>query len=286
MKMKEAEDRTGLDRKNIRYYESEELLSPERTKGNRYRDYSENDIERLLEIRFLRYMGIPIRDIRGYFEGRISLGTLMEMRRRQIDKEMAQLRKLEQMCIRLEGQRSLKPETIEECLAEITRESKRGFWFEDIRRDWKLYQKELHSKFIYFEPEGEVITPTDFATETALFAVRKHWEYETVSLESSYALVRLEGIMYQASFTYGPRYRFARLPLVKLVRCTPGPERVSEGKYLFFSLLPSLVLFGSILFCLIDSQTGARFSGIYRMLIIGSLITSALLTSVDRKSVV
>ena len=28
MKMKEAEARTGLDRKNIRYYESEELLAP------------------------------------------------------------------------------------------------------------------------------------------------------------------------------------------------------------------------------------------------------------------
>ena len=37
MKMKEAEARTGLDRKNIRYYESEELLAPRRTEGNRYR---------------------------------------------------------------------------------------------------------------------------------------------------------------------------------------------------------------------------------------------------------
>ena len=36
MKMKEAEARTGLDRKNIRYYESEELLEPGRTEGNRY----------------------------------------------------------------------------------------------------------------------------------------------------------------------------------------------------------------------------------------------------------
>ena len=51
MKMKEAEIRSGLDRKNIRYYESEELLAPRRTEGNRYRDYSEEDIERLLEIR-------------------------------------------------------------------------------------------------------------------------------------------------------------------------------------------------------------------------------------------
>ena len=45
MKMKEAEARTGLDRKNIRYYESEELLAPRRTEGNRYRDYSEEDIQ-------------------------------------------------------------------------------------------------------------------------------------------------------------------------------------------------------------------------------------------------
>ena len=66
MKMKEAEARTGLDRKNIRYYESEELLAPRRTEGNRYRDYSEDDIQRLLEIRFLRQLpsdgGISARD--------------------------------------------------------------------------------------------------------------------------------------------------------------------------------------------------------------------------------
>ena len=59
MKMKEAEARTGLDRKNIRYYESEELLEPGRTEGNRYRDYSEEDIVRLLEIKLFRQLGIP-----------------------------------------------------------------------------------------------------------------------------------------------------------------------------------------------------------------------------------
>ena len=98
MKMKEAEIRSGLDRKNIRYYESEELLAPRRTEGNRYRDYSEEDIERLLEIRFLRQLGIPIRDIRGLFEGRLTLSELMRMRPDRIDVEMSQLKKLEQMC--------------------------------------------------------------------------------------------------------------------------------------------------------------------------------------------
>ena len=279
MKMKEAEARTGLDRKNIRYYESEELLAPRRTEGNRYRDYSEEDIERLLEIRFLRQLGIPIRDIRGYFEGRLALRELMRMRLERIDGEMSQLKKLEQMCTRLEEQQTLKPSSVESCLED---DNGRNTWLEDIRKDWRMFQKELHSQFIYFEPEGEVLSPEDFARETALYAAKRNLDYETIRLEFTYALVRLEGIAYQASFTFGPCFRLARLPLIKLTRCTPPPHGVSKGKYLFFVLLPTILIFGSILFCLIDSQFGARFSGIYRMLIIGCFIAALLFISVNK----
>ena len=136
MKMKEAEARTGLDRKNIRYYESEELLAPRRTEGNRYRDYSEEDIQRLLEIRFLRQLGIPIRDIRGYFEGRLSVSDLMRMRLDRIDGEMSQLKKLEQICSRLEEQQTLKPSIVESCLEEFSREDGNTTWLEDIRKDY------------------------------------------------------------------------------------------------------------------------------------------------------
>ena len=277
MKMKEAEIRSGLDRKNIRYYESEELLAPRRTEGNRYRDYSEEDIERLLEIRFLRQVGIPIRDIRGLFEGRLTLSELMRMRLDRIDGEMSQLKKLEQMCARLEEQQTLKPSVVEQCLEEISREDGENTWLEDIRKDWKMFQKELHSQYIYFEPEGEILTPEDFARETALYAARRNLNYETIRLESTCALVRLEGIAYQASLTFGPSFR-----LVKLVRCTPPPHSVSKVKYLFFVLLPTILMFGSILFCLIDSQVGARFSGIYRTLIIGCFIAAILLISVNK----
>ena len=276
MKMKEAEVRTGLDRKNIRYYESEELLAPRRTEGNRYRDYSEE------EIRFLRQLGIPIRDIRGYFEGRLSVSDLMRMRLDRIDGEMSQLKKLEQICSRLEEQQTLKPSIVESCLEEFSREDGNTTWLEDIRKDWKMFQKELHSQYIYFEPEGEILTPEDFARETALYAARRNLDYETIRLEFTYALVRLEGIAYQASFTFGPCFRLGRIPLVKLVRCTPPPRSVSKGKYMFFVLLPTILMFGSILFCLIDSQVGARFSGIYRILIIGCFIAAILLISVNK----
>ena len=80
----------------------------------------------------------------------------------------------------------------------------------------------------------------------------------------------------------GPCFRLGRIPLVKLVRCTPPPRSVSKGKYMFFVLLPTILMFGSILFCLIDSQVGARFSGIYRILIIGCFIAAILLISVNK----
>ena len=44
MTIKEVEQITGLARSNIRFYEKEKLINPERNAGNVYRDYSESRI--------------------------------------------------------------------------------------------------------------------------------------------------------------------------------------------------------------------------------------------------
>ena len=49
MTSKEMEERSGVPRANIRYYEAEGLLSPSRAK-NGYRDYSEADLAALEKI--------------------------------------------------------------------------------------------------------------------------------------------------------------------------------------------------------------------------------------------
>ena len=56
-------------------------------------------------------------------------------------------------------------------------------WLEDIRKDWKMLQKRTPPQYIYFEPEGEILTPEDFARETALYAARRNLDYETIRLE-------------------------------------------------------------------------------------------------------
>ena len=53
MTIKEIETLSGLPRANIRYYESEGLITPKRAE-NGYREYSQADAEVLLRVKLLR----------------------------------------------------------------------------------------------------------------------------------------------------------------------------------------------------------------------------------------
>lgn len=281
MKIKEVETRTGLVRKNIRYYESEELLTPGREEGNRYRNYSEEDISRLLKIKLLRQLGVPIRDIREYFEGSLGLREIMARRRSQIDQELEQLRKMGQLCLRLEDEPELDPGNVEQCLKEISEEEKKGALFQNIRRDWTNYNKELHETFIYIEAEGELLNPHDFARETAIYAQKHHMAYETVRLDQTYAIVKLEGIQYLASYTC-IRFRFAKIPMVKLTRCKPPKERVSLGKFIFLSILPLLLIMGGIAFNILGNTYFPGHPHLYQFVPMACFVGSFFLVSSSR----
>ena len=59
MTIKELEERTGLLRANIRFYEEEGLLSPVRL-ANGYRDYSEEDLNWVELAKCMRSAGITV----------------------------------------------------------------------------------------------------------------------------------------------------------------------------------------------------------------------------------
>jgi len=60
---------TGLSKRQIRYYETTELVIPERTSGNQ-RLYSMADVEKLLRIKKLLERGLNIDDVRDHFQRR------------------------------------------------------------------------------------------------------------------------------------------------------------------------------------------------------------------------
>lgn len=67
MRISDLEAIVGLPRGTIRYYEKEGLISPVHQE-NRYRDYSEEDVDRLKRIIVLRKIGLPISEVRGLLD--------------------------------------------------------------------------------------------------------------------------------------------------------------------------------------------------------------------------
>lgn len=76
MKIQDVEQRTGLDRATIRYYEKEQLLVPERSE-NGYRNYSEENVDLLQKIKLLRKLGIPLNAIKNLEQGSDCLSDVL-----------------------------------------------------------------------------------------------------------------------------------------------------------------------------------------------------------------
>ena len=78
MNAKQAEAATGISRRNLRFYEQQGLITPERNPENDYRDYSSQDIEALKLIRTLRMLDVPLEDIKQCLQGTVSLTTVSQ----------------------------------------------------------------------------------------------------------------------------------------------------------------------------------------------------------------
>lgn len=88
MIIKEIEARSGMTRANIRFYETEGLLSPERG-DNGYRNYSEDDLEVLKRIKLLRTLHISLEEIKALHTGERNLLEALDehISKLELDKE-------------------------------------------------------------------------------------------------------------------------------------------------------------------------------------------------------
>lgn len=78
MKIQELEQRTGLDRATIRYYEREGLVTPTRNPENGYRDYSGEDEALLMKVKLLRQLEFPLDQIKALRAGTLDFRQAME----------------------------------------------------------------------------------------------------------------------------------------------------------------------------------------------------------------
>ncbi len=101
MTVKELEERTGMPRANIRFYESEGLIRPRRL-DNGYRDYSEEDAAALEKIKLLRELHLDIDTIRLVQKGELSLEQALFSLRTRLEGDKVLLDRAVEVCRELE----------------------------------------------------------------------------------------------------------------------------------------------------------------------------------------
>ena len=87
MNIREVEQLTGLKKANIRYYEEEGLIKPQRNGQNNYREYNPADVEILEKVKILRTLGVSIHDIGELQRGKTTVPALMEKRAEELDEK-------------------------------------------------------------------------------------------------------------------------------------------------------------------------------------------------------
>ena len=97
MQIQVIEEKTGLDRATIRYYEQEGLIKPKRL-PNGYRDYSESQLQELMKIKLFRQIGLSLETISQLINGTNQLQGVLESQLIILKDHKAQIDNAEIIC--------------------------------------------------------------------------------------------------------------------------------------------------------------------------------------------
>lgn len=94
MTIKYVEELVGITKKNIRFYEEQGLLAPDRAE-NGYREYGQADVDRLMQIKLLRKLGVPIEEIKRIFQESIHLDDCLDRHLDELERQKENLAKMQ-----------------------------------------------------------------------------------------------------------------------------------------------------------------------------------------------
>lgn len=155
MLINDVESIVGLSKKSIRYYEEHNLIHPKRNNENGYRIYDEEDIKTLKTIKFLRELGVSIKELEELLNGDYSLRSCMEDRIHKIQQEEDKYKKVKSLCEDIyEANDTLESIDIDHYFQSMNVLNKEGFSMKKI--------KEEHNKKIRLAITTSIIVCTFF----------------------------------------------------------------------------------------------------------------------------
>lgn len=235
--IKEAAGITGITEQNIRYYERQGLLHPERNSENAYREYSEENIRRLKMISLFRRLDMPIAEIRKLFEGKVSLEEAVNMQMSRLETEKDRLDAALEFC-RTIHESSLEEMDVDGYLREMEEKEKKGSVFAQFAKDYSAFSRFERKREFSFMPDTRCGKPEEFTEELLKYAKSEKLDM-VITKEGMSPRFEIDGIEYRAYRTSG---RFGIVVHCEMTHPEDYmPEGMSEKKYRGYRFL-SIVL--------------------------------------------
>ena len=279
MNIKQAEELSGVSRQNIRFYEREGLLYPERNPENDYREYTQEHILALKRIRMMRMLDMPLERIRQVLQGQLSLSEAAREQELQLKQEQEKLNAAIRFCGEMKEVSSLEEMDVDMALSKMTAPEARDGMFQNWLSDYRKVVLSEREKTFSFVPETAVTNPREFTD--ALFAYANENDLNLVlTRESMYPEFTINGIEYTAERFYKPVHRVP----VAVIRCTVKyPEDfepdVPESRKRYMKLLnlswlliPGILVFLPLMIQMVKSGIFSSWEGWVLLIMIVALI--------------
>lgn len=274
--IKEAEQLTGISSQNIRYYEKQGLLCPARNEENSYREYSDNDIERLKLIRLFRKLGMPIEELRRLLNGEIDLRSAVEMQEKRLESQRNELNNALDFCKKIH-EAQLADFGVDRYLQQMEEDERSGSVFMQFINDYKEIVRSEAVREFSFMPDTRCDTPNEFEEALLKYAAENKARI-SFSRKGMSPDFFMDGVEYHAYRTSG-RYGI-------VVHCEMKhpedyiPKGMSSKKYRLYrtlsvAALPLLLFLISNLYLFRELDFGEPFTWLM-ILFVGVLFVSDL----------
>lgn len=220
MNIKQAETLSGVSRQNIRFYEREGLLTPDRNPENDYREYNEEHIRILKQIRAMRMLDMPLEKIRLVLAGKLALSQAAAEQEARLIRQQEQLHAAIWFCREWKAVPSLESMNLDDMLLRMENpENAEGLcskWLNDYR---KVVLSEREKVFTFI-PHEAVTNPAEFTAALFTYA-NEHGLDLVITKESMYPEFTINGIDYKAERFYTPVHC---VPTATIRCCVKHPE--------------------------------------------------------------
>lgn len=201
LSIKEVEQLTGISKQNIRYYEKQGLIHPKRNPDNDYREYTEEELERLKEIKLFRKLDMPIEEIRRVLSYEIDLQDALQAHKERLGKEKERLTAAMEFCGKIEEQ-DLKLFPVDSYLEQMEQEEKAGSVFANWMSDFMRVEQCEQIREFSFKPDSMCMTPAEFTEALFQYANENHLNL-VITKEGMYPEFTIDGIEYEAERFFG-----------------------------------------------------------------------------------